>query len=59
MAPKRAIKKRGIWTEDALDKAVGAISTKKMSDYKAAKFFGIPRTTIRRYVKSGLLSKQS
>jgi hypothetical protein len=57
MAPKRVMKKRGIWTQEDPQKAVGAISTKKMSDYKAAKAFGIPRRTIRRCVKSGRVVK--
>jgi hypothetical protein len=53
MLPKRVINKRDIWTQEAQEKAIGAISTKKISDYKATKAFGIPRRTIWRYVKSG------
>jgi hypothetical protein len=37
MAPKRAIKKRWIGAQETIEKTVGAISTKKMPEYKAAK----------------------
>ncbi|CAH1364933.1 unnamed protein product [Tenebrio molitor] len=45
-------KKRGNWTQDNLNKALEAIRKKEISDYKAAKEFGIPRRTLRRYLKS-------
>jgi hypothetical protein len=37
MALKQAIKKLGIGAQETIQKAVGAISMKKMPDYKAAK----------------------
>ena len=50
-------KRKGQWNQEALEKALKAISNKEMSDYKAEKEFGIPRRTLRRYIKSGNKTK--
>lgn len=49
----QSVTKRGSWSQEALSNAVDAVSKKKMSDYAAEKQFGVPRRTIRRYVKAG------
>ena len=55
MVPPKA--KRGKWTEDALEGAVEAVVTKRLSDYKAAAEYNIPRRTLRRYVNTNIIKK--
>ena len=57
MVPPQA--KRGKWTEDALEGAVEAVVTKRLSDYKAAAEYNIPRRTLRRYVNKNITKKQN
>jgi hypothetical protein len=59
MAPKRAIKKRGTGAQETIEKAVGAISMKKIPDYKAAKDFIFLEEQCDNMSNLNLLLKQS
>jgi hypothetical protein len=53
MAPP---KKRKTWSEDEMNEAVGAVLREEMGYLKASKYFGVPQTTLERYVKQRRLS---
>lgn len=50
---------RGEWSEDSLKNAVKAVENKEMGVNAAAKAFGIPKTTLKRRLKSQSFNKGS
>lgn len=48
---------RGGWTEDSLKKAIKAVKEKEMGVNQAAKAFGVPKTTLKRRIKSQVFTK--
>lgn len=57
-APRKLRRIYGQWTEQNLKAAINAIKSKKMSENKAAKHYGIPKPTIRRHIQSGSTVKR-
>jgi hypothetical protein len=53
MAPP---KKRKAWKEDKMNEAVLAVIRKEMGYFKDSKYFGVPQTTLERYIKQRRLS---
>lgn len=51
-------KKRATWSETNLRKAVLAVQKGKLSTYKAAEKYGVPRRTLRSHVESGDIIKK-
>ena len=48
---------RGEWTEDNLKRAIKAIEGKEMGVNQVAKAFSIPKTTLKRQIKSHVFTK--
>jgi hypothetical protein len=59
MAPKPAIKKRGIRAQETLEKVVGAISTKNILDYKEVKDLKFQEERYKNMSNLNVLLKQS
>ncbi|VEN43752.1 unnamed protein product [Callosobruchus maculatus] len=53
---KRSAKKRQALDKEDMKKAVSAVREKRMGTLKAAKTFGVPRTTVQRLAKLDHLS---
>ncbi|KAG6441729.1 hypothetical protein O3G_MSEX002003 [Manduca sexta] len=51
--------KRAMWSEENLRAAMEAITEGKMSQYAAAEFYNIPRTTLRDHLLSGSTVKRT
>ena len=47
----REEKKRQMWSTPSLEAACRAVQNKEMGTLKASKTFGVPRSTIRDYIK--------
>lgn len=56
---KKGTSDRGNWSEDSLNNAAKAVEQKEMGVNEAAKEFGIPKTTLKRRLKSKNFSKGS
>lgn len=53
----KEIKKRQTWSTSSLQAACQAVLKKEMGTLKASKQFGIPRSTIREYIKKDVNEK--
>lgn len=53
----RRSKKRAAWTEKSLSAAMSAVCNGRKSTYTASTRYGIPKTTLRRRIKSGKIDK--
>lgn len=56
---RKGVPNRGQWTEESLHKAMDAVRKKEMGVNEASRSFGVPKTTLKRRLKSNNVIKKS